>query len=148
MAAVEPIYRLLNIDSKNLSKGEEILLETEIFRLVYEKLLHLFKIHFKPYSRIMKYDKDKEDKMIEENIMRLIINDIVTSEEYNLEGIACYTETPEDIIYEIASGTNTSPSLQLSQKIIALHRSIRSKLYDHIIQQIIHEHMTAATSGS
>lgn len=146
MAAIEPIYRLLNIDSKHLSKGEEILLETEIFRLVYAKLLHIFKVHFKPYFRIMKFDKDKEDKMIEENIMRLIVNDIVTSQEYNLEGIAYYTETPEDIIYEIATGSNTAPSLQVSQKIIALHRSIRSKLYDNIIKQIIHEHLTAAGS--
>lgn len=142
MPAMEPLHNLFNINSRSLNKGEEILLETELLRLIYEKLFSLFQLHLKPYCRIMKYDKDKEQKMIDENIMRLIINDIVTSNEYSLQGIACYTETPEDIIYEIASGANKSPSLQISQKIISLHRTVRSKLYDHLLKQIIHEHLT------
>ena len=39
-------------------------------------------------------------------------------EAYSLQGIACYANVPEEIIYEVASGCNANPSLMLSRKII------------------------------
>ena len=57
-------------------------------------------------------------------------------EAYSLQGIACYANVPEEIIYEVASGCNTNPSLTLSRKIIDLHRQVRGDWYDDIIKRI------------
>lgn len=74
--------------------------------------------------------------MIEEQFIRYIINDLITSEEYTLPGIAYYTNTPEEVIYDLASGANNNPSLRLSRKIVELHQSTRPELYTHLIKKI------------
>jgi hypothetical protein len=81
-----------------------------------------------------------EIAMFEANFVKCIINDILSSEEYTLSGIAYYTETPEEIVYDIAIGHNISPSANLLRKIIELHRSVRSDLYRSIIEKIISEY--------
>ncbi len=77
--------------------------------------------------------------MIEANFIRCIINDILSTEEYNLPGIAYYTDTPEDVIYEVAAGCNVRPTLLLARKIIELHRLVRPHLYREIMNKIINE---------
>ncbi len=75
--------------------------------------------------------------MLEGNFIRLVINDILLTEEYTVQGIACYTQTPEDVIYDIAMGNNLAPSFPLSRKIIEIHRSIRPDLYSNILKKIL-----------
>jgi len=79
--------------------------------------------------------------MLESELVRCIINDILSTEEYSLTGIAFYTRKPEDVIFEIASGNNTDPSASLLRKIIELHRSVRPSLYQQIIKKIIAENI-------
>ena len=78
-----------------------------------------------------------ENIMLEECLIKYIINDILSTEEYSLSGIAYYTNSPEDVIYEIAMGNNTNPSLFLSKKIIELHRSVRPYLYHELIKKVV-----------
>jgi len=52
------------------------------------------------YSIGAKINIEKEKSMIESNFIRCIINDILSTEEYTLPGIAYYTDTPEEIIIE------------------------------------------------
>jgi hypothetical protein len=74
-------------------------------------------------------------------LLRCIINDILMTEEYTLSGIACYTQTPEEIVYDLAIGLNTNPSAIFLRKIIELHRFIRRELYASIIEKIIIEYI-------
>ena len=76
--------------------------------------------------------------MIETNLIRCVINDILLTEEYTLPGIAHYTDTPEEVIFELASGLNSSPTLLVSRKIIELHRTIRPQLYAGIVHKVTH----------
>jgi hypothetical protein len=87
-----------------------------------------------------------EIAMFEANFIRCIINDILSTEEYTLSGIAYYTETPEEIVYDIAIGHNTSPSANLLRKIIELHRSVRRDLYRSIVEKIISEYSANSSS--
>src|SRR5579883_3193368 len=107
MSATEWLCQIIGVNSQKLSKEENILLEAELFCRLCEEFKKLFRNGFKDYFRMMKFDLEMEDAMLEASFMRCIVNDILSTENYTLSGIAYYTQTPEDIISEIASGCNT-----------------------------------------
>jgi len=133
---VKPLSQLLEVDFKILTKEESMILEAELFAHIYEELKEIIKNENKDYFRLLKINIEKEKSMIESNFIRCIINDILSTEEYTLPGIAYYTDTPEEIIIEVASGRNTNPTFSLSQKVIDLHRSVRPQLYSSILSKI------------
>ncbi len=138
----EMLRQVFKIDSLVLSKHEKTLLEAEIFVRTCDEVKNIIKTQHEGYFRLMKFDCDMEIAMIDSNFMRYIINDILITEEYSLSGIAYYTQTPEDVIYEIAAGHNPSPSIALSKKIIDIHRSVRADLYEKIIRKVLEELLT------
>lgn len=84
----------------------------------------------------MRFNNLMENTVMETDYIRCIINDILSTEEYSLAGIAYYTNKPEDVIFEIATGKNTDPSSSLLRKIIELHRSVRPNLYQEMVKKI------------
>src|SRR6188768_1913567 len=86
-----------------LSKEENLILEAELFYKICDELKKLLWDRFKDYFHLLKFNIEMEDTVIEANFLRCIINDILSSETYTLSGIAFYTQTPEDIIYEVAA---------------------------------------------
>lgn len=142
MTAIQAISESLIMDDRQLSKHESMLLEADIFTRICEELKEIIKRENRDYFLLLKIDNEKGRCMIEADFIRCIIKDILSSEEYTLSGIACYTDTPEDIIYDVAIGSNTTPSLYLSQKIINLHRAVRPKLYSSIVDKIRSDNVT------
>lgn len=136
MPAVEPLCHLVGISPAKFTKEENIILEIELFTRLCEELNEAFKIKYKNYLRIIKCDKEMESLMMETMFVRCVINDILSTEEYTLNGIACYTQTPEEVVHEVAMGCNTSPSAQLLRKIVELHRSVRRELYIEMMKKI------------
>jgi hypothetical protein len=136
MSVMEMLCQLIGIMPGKISKEEMLVVEAEIFFRIYEDIKEVMRIENKEYFRLMKFNNDMENRMIEDNFIRCIIHDILATGEYSLSGIAYYTQTPEDVIYEIALGRNCSPSIILSQKIIGIHRSVRQNLYREIIKKI------------
>jgi len=139
MSTSEYASLLVGVNYKILSKEEIIFLEAELYFCIYEKLKEIFENKYKDYLSILKFDTEMENVMLEERFVRCIIEDIVATEEYTPLGIACYTQTAEDVILDIATGKNTNPSSQLLRKIIGLHRSVRPDLYREIMKKIILE---------
>ena len=126
----------MKISTRRFSKEEIFILEAKLFTHMCEELKELFRKEYKSYFRLMKFTAEKENTMLEINFVRLIMRDILSSEEYTLEGIARYSDTHEDVIQEILTGRNTSPSAKLLQRIIKLHQSIRCDFYDTIMKKI------------
>ena len=139
MAATELWCHLMGINLSKLLKEEIILLEAEIFTRICEELKEVFRKQHKEYFHLMKFTITMEHRMLETNFVRLIIKDILATEEYNLEGIACYTDTPEDVVQEVIDGRNTSPSATLLRRSIDLHRLVRRDLYHTIIKKVAAE---------
>lgn len=135
MSALEPFYTFNQLT--NIEKNELTLLEANFFLGICRELKEIFRAQNSEYFKLMKLDFEREDIMLEENFIRFIINDILSTETYSLTGIACYTNTPHDVIYEIAIGRNTNPSYSIVRKIIELHRSVRLDLYNMIIAKIM-----------
>lgn len=96
------------------------------------------------YFKLIKLNKNMESVMIEANFVRFVINDILASEEYTLGGIAFYTRTPEEVLYDVATGINTNPSLSLSRRIIELHRSVKPGLYQSLMNKLVKPSSEAA----
>lgn len=137
MPAMEPLCQMLGINSNGLSKEENSILEAKLFTHIYEELKEIIKSHYKDYFQLMKLNKDMENNMIETEFLRCIINDILSTKEYSLPGIACYTNTPEEVIQEVIIGNNNNPSFAFSRRIIELHRTVRPDLYQAITKKII-----------
>ena len=67
--------------------------------------------------------------MVHSNVINLILQDLLRSNDYTITGVATYSNVPEEVIYDIAIGNNNNPSLEVSRKIIELHRNARVDLY-------------------
>ncbi len=137
MSATEPLCHLIGINPAKLTQKESLILEAELFVRLCDELKVGFKAKYEDYFQVMKYTTEKENAIMEASFIRCVINDILSTKEYTLDGIAYYTHTPEEVIYELAMGHNTSPSAMLLRKIIELHRSVRRDLYDAIIKKIL-----------
>lgn len=136
MSAVQELCCLYGIDPKNFSKEENFLLEANLFTHICEELKEIFRNQNTEFFRLIKFTKEMENEMLEANFIRFVINDILSTEEYTLDGIAYYSDSSEEVIQEVAVGLNTSPSLALARKIIELHRTIRPTLYREILNKI------------
>jgi hypothetical protein len=144
MSAMEPLCHLIGINPKNFSKEENRLLEAEIFIRICDELKEMFRQQYKDFFHLMKLTVSREDKMLERNFIRLILKDILLTEEYTLQGIARYTDIHEDVIHELASGLNTEPLAICLRKVIELHRSVRGELYRAIGKKIASEYLAVA----
>jgi len=136
MAAMEPLCQLMGINPAVLTRGENLILEAELFIYICGALKETIKAKYRQYFCVMKFNQHVENSMIEAEFIRCLINDILVTKEYSLLGIASYTNTPEDVIHEVVMGNNHNPSLVFSRKIIELHRTVRPELYQAIMKKI------------
>ena len=127
MPALEPLCRLIGINSPKLLHEKFLLLELDLFARLCEALDNYFT------NELM---IEKENPMPEGNVIRRVINDLLTSKTYSLSGIAHYTRFPEDVILDVVTGKNPAPSLPLARRIIELHRVTRAGLYRELMMQI------------
>ncbi len=144
MAATELLANLVGINSAQLSKEEVLIIEAELFTAVCEVLKEFFRVQNQAYFKLMRFSIEKENAMLEANFVRLVIKDILATGEYSLSGVACYTDTHEDVIHEVIDGRNTNPSATLLRRCIDLHRTVRRELYQAIMKKIAVEYMAAA----
>ena len=144
MSAIEPLCRLIGINPSKLTKEENLLLELELFACIHEELMEIFKEQHRDFFRLMKFTEEKENAMLETKFVHLIIQDILSTGEYTLEGIAHYADAHEEVIQEIYTGLNLNPSATLLRKIIELHRTVRRDLYHQITKKIALQHLAVA----
>jgi hypothetical protein len=128
MAATELLCRLLGVSPSEISVVETIITEIELFWRICEEL--------KQY-----YLAEKENDVLNADLLREVVNDIIKSEEYSLQGIALYMQTSEEIICDLIIGRNRDPSMILFHKLINLHRSVRPALYAEIMKKIIAKYL-------
>lgn len=141
MAAIIPFFQLMRIDISNLSKQELLIVEAELFIRICEELKEVFRKEHKDYFCLMNTSKEKESSMLEAKFVSSIIQDILSTQEYNLQGIAKYTDFHEDVVVDVIVGKNVCPSSVFLKRIIELHRSVRSELYKRIMKKIAMQYL-------
>lgn len=110
-----------------LPMKEKAFLELLLFANLYRELI----IHYEINS-----ESEKESTMVNNIVLRNIVNDLLGSDDYTLQGLANYIGYPEEVIYDLALGTNTNPTISLSTKIIELHMIARRDFYNQIINKL------------
>lgn len=128
MAATDLLESLFRPYFDKPSKKDRLLLETILFIHLYQELIICFS---------EKNGHKKESSMVNGPVIRSIVNDLLVNNEYSLQGLANYTGYPEEVIYDVAVGMNTNPTLTLSTKIIELHAIARRDFYSELIKKVI-----------
>src|SRR5689334_19600414 len=136
MSIVEPLYCLMMKEPDRYSKSEQIFIEAGFFFRVCAELKEVFRKQYHEYFRLMKFNIKMENAMLDAEFICLLIKDILSTNEYSLQGIAYYIDIHEDVIYDILTGRNSDPSATILQKIIDLHYSVRTEFYREIIKKI------------
>jgi hypothetical protein len=144
MSATEPLINLIGINPSKLSKEENIILEIELISRICEELKEFFRQQHREYFNLMKFNMEMENSMLESKLLRYIIQDILSTNEYNIEGIAHYTNSHKDVLDEIYAELNQQPSATLLLRIIQLHRTVRQELYQKITKKIATEYLSVA----
>ena len=144
MSAIQGFCHLFGINGRTLSREENFILEAELLVRVCGELKEIFRVQYKNYFKLMSFTIEMENTMLEENFIRLIIKDILSTQEYTLQGIAHYTATHEDVVHEVMIGKNTNPSASLLRRMIELHRLVRRDLYQNIAKKITEDCLAVA----
>lgn len=141
MSATEFLCRTIGIDPRKLSKEENLILEAELYSRICNQVINSYEDQYKNYFFLLNDINTKEDdiNMTDLNFLRSLIYDLLRNDTYTLSGIACYTQTPQDVIEELVIGSHSSPVLNLSRKLIELHRSLYPDLYRNILKKAIAE---------
>lgn len=137
MIKMELIYNLAGINLKTLSQNIKFLFTSYLLTRIHGELFKKFKSHHQAHLQILEPDLSEENLMLEANFMMYLLKDILSTGEYSLSGIANYVRMPEDVIYDLFIGINKSPSFSLWNKIIELHSTVRSDLYQELINKIM-----------
>jgi len=140
MAATEFLAQLLGFDCQALSREERIIVEAKTLTRIYAAIEAVMEIHHSDYFRLLKLDGDEKLKHLEEYFLRYIVTDIVSTGDYTIAGIAMYAQTAEDIIYDVMTGKNCTAPFAIVRKIINLHQSVRPRLYQEFMLEIIAEY--------
>lgn len=144
MTAMEPLCKLIGINPSQLSYEENLLIEVDLFTRLCEELNEFFRQQHMDYFQLIKINFDKGSTMLDRKFIRLIIQDILNTKEYDLKGIAYYTDTYDEVVEEMVVGKNTNPSAIFLRKLIDLHRSVRTELYCSIIKKITAQYLAVA----
>ena len=144
MATTGLLFCFLGINPKSLSKEEKQIVEADLLVTICTELKEIFREQYNDYFRLMKLEPEMEDNMLDMNYIRWAIKDILLSGEYTLSGIAYYTQTPEEVVYEIAIGSNLRPSAIFLQRVIAIHREVKRDLYILIRKKIAEQYLAVA----
>lgn len=134
MATEEFLCCMAGADPKKLSKEENLLIEAALISGLCDELMRIYQTRF-PVHLKKQFD-ERESEMTYGNIINLILQDLIKSNDYTITGVAAYSNVPEEVIYDIAIGNNNNPSLDVSRKIIELHKSARIELYQTVMQKI------------
>lgn len=143
MPAIEPFHHFVGINSRFLTRTEKMLLEADLFDFFCRELIEFFKLKESQNIDDFYLNKEGATIMLEVELVKSMLTDILLTEEYTLSGIAYYTNTPEDVIYDICIGQNTAPSAQFLRKIIALHRSVKAHIYSNITKKIAEQYSSS-----
>ncbi len=138
MSKTDLVFCVLKRINNSLSQVEKILLEIKLVTHFYGELSAIFKSRYQSYQKLI---KSKEESMCSVKLMQEIINDILSTEEYSLSGIANHTHIPEEVLSDIASGINPNPTFDLSRKLFELHATVRRDLYDQVMRKVASEYL-------
>lgn len=75
--------------------------------------------------------------LMDSKIIQLLIQGIINSGEYTMEGIACHTRIPFDVIYDAACGNNKQFSIVPWAKIVDLYMQVKPEIAELLYEMLL-----------
>lgn len=122
-------YLILNFIQKNKRKLLKIFLLKYLYQLFY-------KLFDKKIESNLNYIS-VECYAMDSKIIQFLINEIIESGEYNLEGIAYHTRIPYDIIHDAACGINNQFSITPWAKVVDLYLKIKPDIEQMLVDNLL-----------
>lgn len=91
MSKTDLVCCLLGQLAPKLSRAEKLLLEIKLFTRICHELSEFFTSRYKDYRRLIESYLSQEENMCNVKLMQEMINDILSTKEYSLAGIANHT---------------------------------------------------------
>ena len=112
--------------------------ERKILKVILLGYLHqIFCEIFKHKLQFDNKNISEECYTMDSKIMQLIINGIIETGEYTLEGIAYHTRIPQDIIYDAATGINNQFSITPWARLVDLYLQVKPDIAQALINRLL-----------
>lgn len=112
--------------------------EFQVLKFFLLGFLHkLFCEIFRNQIDCNQYNCSMESYAMDSQIIQGIINGIIETGEYTLEGIAYYTEIPFDVIYDAALGVHNHFSITPWAKIANLYLQVKPDITQLLIDKLL-----------
>lgn len=122
MTILDSLCQFIGTNRNDLSHEESQLLDALLIHALCKELAKIY--------------RETKNMISNKSIINLILQDLIRTNDYTISGVATYTNLPEEVIYDIAIGKNNNPTLEVSRKIIELHRGARTTLYKKVMEKI------------
>ena|SRR3990167_2996846 len=115
------------------TKNERKILKVFLLRQLHQLFCKLFQNKMLCYQN----NSSMECYAMDSKIMQFLIQDIVETGEYTLEGIALYTRIPFDVIYDAACGINNQFSITPWVRVIDLYMQVKPDITKILIDKLL-----------
>ena len=124
---------LPKIISKFSVKNERRILKAFLLGQIHQLFCKLFQ------NKILRDNNDPfmECYIMDSKIIQFLIQGIIETGEYTLEGIAIYTHIPFDIIYDAACGINKQFSITPWVKVVDLYMQVKPDITKILIDKLL-----------
>lgn len=123
---------LQSITIKYSAKNERKVLQVVLLSYLQKILCDLFGIRIQDEENI-----SMECYVMDSKIMQLLIQGIIETGEYTLEGIAYYTRIPFDVIYEAACGISNQFSITPWARVVDLYMQVKPDIAQVLIDKLL-----------
>jgi hypothetical protein len=130
-----PIFQNIENNStlKFSEKNERKILKAFLLASFHQLFHELFQVQ----SQLEKNGLSTEYYVMDNKIIQLLLNGIVETGEYTLEGIAYHTRIPFDVLYEAACGFNNQFSVASWSKIVNLYMQLKPDVTHVLIDKLL-----------
>ena len=132
---IRPLMGLLGLPARKLSRKEVFLLEVYLWYKIDKVIRDKIYVTYNKYFHLIKINKEKRMEMLDIEAARIMVKDILESGDYNLEGIANYTASCEEVIFDVLCG-RIEPSISLFRRLLEIHYVVKKDFYYDLIQKV------------
>ena len=115
------------------AKNERKILKAFLLGRLYQLFCELFQNKMQCNQN----NSSMECYTMDSKIIQLLIQGIVETGEYTLEGIAFYTRIPFDVIYDAACGINNQFSITPWARIVGLYMQVKPDIAQVLIDRLL-----------
>lgn len=120
---------------KSFNRSERKLLKVFLMSNLYKLFYDLFRKKIQ-YDFGKDFDFTMECYAVDGKIIQVLIQEIVETREYTLEGIAGYTRIPLDVIVDVVCGNSSQLSITLWARIVDLYMQVKPEISKYFFDKL------------